>query len=242
MGRRVRHGALVVAVCVALGCGAAIAKQVDATSSAIIGGDRQAIIGGDTSAIIGGDRSKTKRTVRSDAIIGGDRQAIIGGDRQAIIGGDRTSRLVVGQDPLSVFSRDVVLAGPIVVRADGISILGRVFRLSPNQTHAPVSGTGQATGIVLGKSTAQVPPLTAAHLVVAGEPYVDGVSSVLVTGKVTAADARTAIVHIGKIKIDYSALLAAGPLDLAVSDKIAVVGVRPSPESAIQATGIRVSR
>ena len=209
MVRRVRHGALAVTVCVALGCGAAIAKQVDATSD----------------AIIGGDRSKTTRTVRSDAIIGGD----------------RTSQLVVGQDPLSVYSRDVILAGPIVVRDDGISIFGRGFRLSPNQTHAPVSGTDQATGIVLGKSTDQV-PLSAARLVVAGEPYVDGVSSVVVTGKVTAADARTATVHIGKVKIDYSALLAAGPLDLAVSDKIAVVGVRPSPESAIQATGIRVSR
>jgi hypothetical protein len=255
MGRRIRHGALVIAVCVGLGCGAAVAKEVDATANAIIGGDRQAIIGGDRQAIIGGDRqaiiggdySKTKRSVRSDAIIGGDRQAIIGGDRQAIIGGDRqaiiggdrTGRRVVGQDPLSAYSGDAVLAGPVDVRDGAVSILGRVFRLA-NQTRLSVSGTDQATGIVLGKS-ADRGQLSAARLIVTSESYVDGVSSILVTGKVTAVDPRNATMHVEKIRIDYSALLAAGSLHIAVGDKLAVVGVRPGPENAIQATGIRFS-
>ena len=69
MGRRVTHGALAIAVCLALGCTVANAARsstpVEASVNAIIGGGRG-------QAIIGGDRSKTKRPLRSDAIIGGD--------------------------------------------------------------------------------------------------------------------------------------------------------------------------
>src|SRR5688572_24619353 len=125
-------------------------------SDAIIGGDRSVIIDGDTQAMIGGDR--IKRSLRSDAIIGGDRSAIIGGDTQAIIGGDRTSArsaLVVGLDPYSVFSRDAIVAGPMLRDGSAVSMLGRSFKLRPDVLSLIESDvdSGQVAAIVFRKAT-----------------------------------------------------------------------------------------
>ena len=174
-------------------------------SDAIIGGDINAIIGGDTQAIIGGDRSRTKRTVRSDAIIGGDINAIIGGDTQAIIGGDRSktkrtvhtdaiiggdlasnrSDLVVGLDPYAIFGRDAIVAGPIAKSGSTVSMLGRVFKVRPDHLELVANDVvnGQVAAVVHGSANSS--GIIRAHrMVVTKEAYVDGVSQVLLTGKV----------------------------------------------------------
>ena len=226
MGRRVTHGTLAIAVCLALG--GAVANA--APPSSPVGARANAIIGGDTQAIIGGDRAKARRLVRSDAIIGGDLTSAMNGP-------------VVGLDPYSVFGRDAVVAGPIVRSGSTVSMLGRVFKLSPDQLELIESdvGSGQAAAIVLGES-ASSGVMRAHRMIVTDEAYVDGASQVLLTGKISRVNARNGSVEVGKITVDYSNLLASGSFDLAVDDQIAVIGVRPSALSAIQATGLRLER
>ena len=231
---------------------------------AIIGGDRSkttrplrsdAIIGGDIRAIIGGDRGKTTRPLRSDAIIGGDIRAIIGGDRSkttrplrsdAIIGGDLTSNrrdLVVGLDPYAIFGRDAIVAGPIAKSGSTVSMLGRVFKVRPDQLELVANDVvnGQVAAVVHGSATSSG-TIRAHRMVVTKEAYVDGVSQVLLTGKVSRVNPGSGSVQIGEVTVDYTNLLANGSLDLAVNDQIAVVGVRPSMLSAIQAIGLRLER
>ena len=224
MGRRVTHGTLAVVVSLTLAGTVANAAQpttrVDAGANAIIGGDTQAIIGGD----------RTKRSLRSDAIIGGDRTSV-------------RSALVVGLDPYSVFSRDAIVAGPMLRDGSAVSMLGRSFKLRPDMLSLIESDvdSGQAAAIVFRKTTGSGVP-SAHRMIMTREAYVDGVSQVLVTGKVSRINAHNGSVQIGKVTVDYSTLLARGPVELVVNDQIAVIGVRPSRLSAIQATGLRLER
>ena len=101
--------------------------------------------------------------------------------------------------------------------------------------------SGQAAAIVFRKTTGS--GVTGAHrMIMTREAYVDGVSQVLVTGKVSRINAHNGSVQVGKVTVDYSNLLARGPVELVVNDQIAVIGVRPSRLSAIQATGLRLER
>ena len=231
MGRRVTQGALAVVVGLALaGTVANAAQPADAGVNAIIGGDLSAIIGGDTQAIIGGDRTKTKRSTRSDAIIGGDFTSA-------------RSALVVGLDPYSVFSRDAIVAGPLLRDGRAVSMLGRSFKLRPDMLSLIESDvdSGQAAAIVF-RGAAGSRLTGAPRMIITREAYVDGVSQVLVTGKVSRVNAHNGSVQVGKVTVDYSQLLARGPVELAVNDQIAVIGVRPSRLSAIQATGLSLER
>ena len=239
MGRRVTRGALPIAVCLALGSAVAhAARPVSSTgprSDAIIGGDTQAIIGGDAQAIIGGD---------AQAIIGGDTQAIIGGDTQAIIGGDTSglqSSAVVGLDPYAIFSADAILAGPVVTSDGAITVLGRVFRAKPEHVSTDLTvSTGQSAVVLARNDGSGV--AKASRLVATGEAYVDGVSTVLVSGRVSRANPSIGSFQVDKITVEYADLMADGPFELSVDDKVVVIGVLPSPSGPIQATGIRFVR
>ena len=226
MGRRVMQGALALAVCLALGSTLANAARSSTPVEA------------DINAIIGGDRSKTTRPLRSDAIIGGDIRAIIGGDLTS-----NRSNLVVGLDPYAIFGRDAIVAGPIAKSGNTVSMLGRVFKVGPDKLELVANDVvnGQVAAVVHGSASSSG-TIRAHRMVLTKGAYVDGVSQVLLTGKVSRVNPGSGSVQIGEVTVDYTNLLANGSLDLAVNDQIAVVGVRPSKLSAIQAIGVRLER
>ena len=121
-------------------------------------------------------------------------------------------------------------------------MLGRVFKVRPDQLALVANdvGNGQVAATVLGSATSSGIPCAphGRHK----RSYVDGVSQVLVTGKVSRVNPGSGSVQIGEVTVDYTNLLANGSLDLAVNDQIAVIGVRPSTLSAIQAIGLRLER
>ena len=192
-------------------------------------------------AIIGGDANATSVAIPCSGHIGGD--AARPTRSSVVIFTSARNALVVGLDPYSVFSRDAIVAGPMLRDGSAVSMLGRSFKLRPDMLSLIESDvdSGQAAAIVFRGTTGS--GITGAHrMIMTREAYVDGVSQVLVTGKVSRVNAHDGSVQVGKVTVDYSHLLARGPVELAVNDQIAVIGVSPSRLSAIQATGLRIER
>ena len=80
-------------------------------------------------------------------------------------------------------------------------MLGRVFKLRPDMLSLIESDvdSGQAAAIVFRKTTGSGVP-GAHRMIMTREAYVDGVSQVLVTGKVSRVNARNGSVQIGKVQ------------------------------------------
>jgi hypothetical protein len=245
MGRSVLGGALSLAVCVALAAIPSMSVAKASRSDAITGSD--AIVGSD--AITGSDRLKQRRgsaITGSDAIVGSD--AITGSDRlkqrrgSAITGSDA----IVGFDPYAVYDRKVILAGPASIKTDGtVEMFGREFKVRDGRAGL-ASPDGMAAGQPLTALVVGGPDrsgkVRAERISIARTPYVDGVTQVLVSGRISSSRPDRATLHIGKIAVDYSNLLADGAFEVSVGDHVSVVGVRPSADAAIQAIGLRLHK
>jgi hypothetical protein len=210
-------------------------------SDAIIGtGYTDAIIGtGYTDAIIGtGYTDAIIGTGYTDAIIGtGYTDAIIGtGYTDAIIGTGYTDAIIgTGYTDKS----QILLAGTIDafdVKKNTVEVLGRTFALPTSsvvieqllagrQLQVSVVGTLGADGTT--KNTS---------LQVATTEYVAGVSQVIVSGRIKRTDSDIATFYIGKVAVDYSAIIMSQ--HPAEGDVVSVLGTQPQRGGVILATGI----
>jgi hypothetical protein len=71
------------------------------------------------------------------------------------------------------------------------------------------------------------------------DQYVPGSSSVFVVGKVSVLNSSVGSLNIGGLKVDYSALLSSGSMQIREGQIVAVMGVQSAPNMPIFASAIR---
>src|SRR4030095_16692225 len=172
----------------------------------------RAIIGTGTNAIIG---------TGTNAIIGTGTNAIVGTGLNAIIGTGKP--LLIG--PVDCFN----------VSKSTIQVFGRELKVAnAAQLAASISGGRSLQVAVFGKLSAD--RLSQASLRVLADDYVAGSSAVVVAGTVSAADAATGVVHLGKTRIDLNTVrLDRFP---AVGDSLKVAGKQPARDGVVLAEAI----
>jgi hypothetical protein len=69
--------------------------------------------------------------------------------------------------------------------------------------------------------------------------YVPGSSSVFVIGKVTLERSSVGSLNIGGLKVDYSALLSSGSVQIREGQTVAVIGVQSAPNMPLVASALR---
>jgi hypothetical protein len=69
--------------------------------------------------------------------------------------------------------------------------------------------------------------------------YVSGSTNVMVVGKVRAVDAGLGTIVIGSLQVDYSAALAAGNMQFALGQMVAIIGVQSAHGMRLTASSIK---
>jgi hypothetical protein len=81
--------------------------------------------------------------------------------------------------------------------------------------------------------------LKAKAMSLSGRQYVPGSTDVMVVGKVRTVDASLGIITIGSLAVDYSAALAAGAIQFAPGQIVAIFGVQSAPKAPLIASSIK---
>jgi len=254
MSRNKKLSAVAVAVSLALSVPVSHASprpQADFTNP-------NAIIGGDTQAIIGGDRAKAKRPNAiiggdTQAIIGGDTQAIIGGDTQAIIGGDRAKakrpNAIIGGDHFLRFPPEVLIWGPlssIDLKDEVLTVLGQQFSAKGNRSELKrlqaQLESGQQVLIAVRGKIGKSGEMLGTTVRIFDQPRLHSNDTVLVSGRVDKLDESMALLSIGGLSVDYSAILSTSPVDIGIGDFIAIVATHSGTDELITADAIKIFR
>jgi hypothetical protein len=221
---------LSVAIAAALAMAGSIAPLCAAQAKAV------AVAAASTDAIIGTGRSK-----HSNAIIGTGANAIIGTGVNAIIGTGANGNAIIGTGSQKL----VVARGPIDsfdLKTGTATVMGRTFAFPQNGKgsmairQSLLIGDG-AQVTVFGKLAADG-SLKAPSIAIDSTQYVAGASEVVASGRVTKVDAAVGKATVGRVVIDYTALLASKEISLKLGELVVVVGTRPAQDSAVQATSV----
>jgi hypothetical protein len=174
-------------------------------------------------------------TASTDAIIGTGRSkhanAIIGTGADAIIG-TGSQKLVVARGPIENLD----------MKTGTATVMGRTFEFPQNDKGSAAVQQILASGtqvIVYGKLAADG-SLKSPRIAFDGTQYVAGVSEVVASGRVTKVDATVGKVTVGRVVIDYTALIASQDISLKHGDLVLVVGTRPAQDSAVQAKSVAI--
>ena len=214
------HGAkaLAIAVSLLLGQASVGATQQGKYLASAVG--TAAIIGGDTNAIIGGDRQKARQP-----------SAIIGGDTDVISSGSHRLR-VIARGPVDYVD---TTTGRVQVMGQEVVTVGRVSLLQDLSVRI---GAGEVvTATVYGSLRANGKP-NPKSLRFSKEPQIPGVTTVTVLGLVQRVDRAHATLVVGGVTVDYTPLLASGPVDFSPGTVVEVSGVRFSANDPLLASSV----
>ncbi len=216
MSRNKKLSAVAVAVSLALSVPVSHASprpQADFTNP-------NAIIGGDTQAIIGGDRAKAKRP-------------------NAIIGGDHFLR----------FPPEVLIWGPlssIDLKDEVLTVLGQQFSAKGNRSELKrlqaQLESGQQVLIAVRGKIGKSGEMSGTTVRIFDQPRLHSNDTVLVSGRVDKLDESMALLSIGGLSVDYSAILSTSPVDIGIGDFIAIVATHSGTDELITADAIKIFR
>jgi hypothetical protein len=181
-----------------------------------------------TDAIIGTGKQKAS----TDAIIGTGVQRSASTD--AIIGTGKHGHRVA-----------VALVGPIVsfdAGARTITIHDRKLRIPKDDVTLELISGGLASGSPLQATVfatlGQRGELVNPALVIEKEPYVDGQSEVIASGRVTSVDSASGRAKIGKVEFDFTSALATQEVEIVVGSVVQIRGTQPQNGQPVMATQV----
>jgi hypothetical protein len=164
------------------------------------------------------------------------------------VGGD--SRAAAGEDLLARFAPGTIAFGPIEsvdVDAGQLTILGQVFQSNASHVFLDQLSAELRTGqFRLASVVNRIEPdngTSKTELQVVSSSYIPGSTPVLVAGRVSAARSSIARFKLGKLAVDYSALMSSSEFNVSPGDFVVVAGTTYGIGSVLSASALRkVSR
>jgi hypothetical protein len=154
--------------------------------------------------------------------------------------------VIIGGDVSKTVASGVLVSGPIEavdIASGNVRVVGQSFSTTAGDStlkdlRDTLASGNTVTATVYGTVSNRNKPI-ANTMLISAEQHVPGVTTVFVVGGIKNIDKLKAKFTVGRLTVDYSAVLASGTIELDESSIVAVAGVRASPEAPLVATSLQ---